>query len=302
VKDNNMNKQMMNLEIFKKGFAYIETLDKKNQSDPLLDSPLASIGHPDGWKTVVTLLIWEKGYTFDDAAKKLKEAWLDPLSVMNADRDNKNAKTEICTEQALRRRVLQVAMQRYRQAKAKLKGKWTPEEKAEQTRILEEVKNLYEFLELELPTDPNTAAPTDDEMDGKGDVEAATDTGNADKATIPAEKAPTTDQGEPPAPVGKEPKGSTADVATENGKKDTNGTPPPKPSIETPPNPELVGQGGDGGKDGNGGNEFTCPKCGGKMVARKAKSGKNIGNEFLGCAAYPDCKSMRTLDGQILSA
>lgn len=33
-----------------------------------------------------------------------------------------------------------------------------------------------------------------------------------------------------------------------------------------------------------------CPQCGGAMALRTAKSGKNAGNQFWGCAAYPECK------------
>lgn len=33
-----------------------------------------------------------------------------------------------------------------------------------------------------------------------------------------------------------------------------------------------------------------CPKCGSKMVLRKAKKGVNAGNEFLGCSRYPSCR------------
>lgn len=33
-----------------------------------------------------------------------------------------------------------------------------------------------------------------------------------------------------------------------------------------------------------------CPKCGKPMALRTAKTGKNAGNSFWGCTAYPDCK------------
>jgi four helix bundle protein len=33
-----------------------------------------------------------------------------------------------------------------------------------------------------------------------------------------------------------------------------------------------------------------CPKCGGAMALRTAKTGKNSGNQFWGCAGYPECK------------
>ncbi|MDO6763711.1 nuclease-related domain-containing protein [Agarivorans sp. 1_MG-2023] len=34
----------------------------------------------------------------------------------------------------------------------------------------------------------------------------------------------------------------------------------------------------------------TCPKCGAGLVERVAKRGKNAGNAFIGCSAYPRCK------------
>ncbi len=39
----------------------------------------------------------------------------------------------------------------------------------------------------------------------------------------------------------------------------------------------------------------TCPKCRKPMVLRTAKTGKNAGNQFLGCSAYPDCKEVKEL-------
>lgn len=35
-----------------------------------------------------------------------------------------------------------------------------------------------------------------------------------------------------------------------------------------------------------------CPKCGKPMVLRTAKSGKNEGQQFWGCSAYPECKGV----------
>lgn len=35
-----------------------------------------------------------------------------------------------------------------------------------------------------------------------------------------------------------------------------------------------------------------CPKCGGEMVLRTAKTGTNAGNRFWGCSNYPNCRSM----------
>ncbi len=34
----------------------------------------------------------------------------------------------------------------------------------------------------------------------------------------------------------------------------------------------------------------ACPKCGAELVERLAKRGKNAGNAFIGCSAYPRCK------------
>ena len=35
-----------------------------------------------------------------------------------------------------------------------------------------------------------------------------------------------------------------------------------------------------------------CPNCGGQMTLRTAKTGKNAGNSFWGCAHYPECKGI----------
>lgn len=37
-------------------------------------------------------------------------------------------------------------------------------------------------------------------------------------------------------------------------------------------------------------NKKTCPECSSKMVKRVAKKGKNIGNEFWACSAFPKCQ------------
>lgn len=46
-------------------------------------------------------------------------------------------------------------------------------------------------------------------------------------------------------------------------------------------------------KDSAGSEALACPKCGGAMVRRTAKSGSNAGNEFWGCAKYPACRGIR---------
>jgi len=38
----------------------------------------------------------------------------------------------------------------------------------------------------------------------------------------------------------------------------------------------------------------SCSKCGSEMVLRKATKGKNLGNEFWGCSAFPKCKNLCT--------
>jgi hypothetical protein len=39
-----------------------------------------------------------------------------------------------------------------------------------------------------------------------------------------------------------------------------------------------------------------CPKCGSNLVLRTAKSGKNMGNQFYGCTAFPDCRYVLAVD------
>lgn len=39
----------------------------------------------------------------------------------------------------------------------------------------------------------------------------------------------------------------------------------------------------------------TCPKCGIRMVTRKATRGKNAGKEFYGCPNYPKCREVKEI-------
>lgn len=39
----------------------------------------------------------------------------------------------------------------------------------------------------------------------------------------------------------------------------------------------------------------SCSKCGAEMVLRKATKGKNVGNEFWGCSAFPKCRGVTGL-------
>ena len=41
----------------------------------------------------------------------------------------------------------------------------------------------------------------------------------------------------------------------------------------------------------------ACPLCKGLMVLRTAKKGNNAGSSFWGCAGYPKCKGVRSLEG-----
>lgn len=40
----------------------------------------------------------------------------------------------------------------------------------------------------------------------------------------------------------------------------------------------------------------VCPRCGGKLVLRLAKSGTNAGKYFIGCSNYPKCRYTKNLD------
>lgn len=40
---------------------------------------------------------------------------------------------------------------------------------------------------------------------------------------------------------------------------------------------------------------YTCPWCGGELVLRTAKNGPHAGQQFYGCANYPQCRYIRDL-------
>lgn len=42
--------------------------------------------------------------------------------------------------------------------------------------------------------------------------------------------------------------------------------------------------------------EPSCPRCGGAMVRRVAKSGAHAGREFWGCDSYPKCRGVRPME------
>lgn len=43
-------------------------------------------------------------------------------------------------------------------------------------------------------------------------------------------------------------------------------------------------------------NSDVCPRCGGKLVLRTAKKGKNVGHKFYGCSNYPSCRFIRNIE------
>ena len=43
----------------------------------------------------------------------------------------------------------------------------------------------------------------------------------------------------------------------------------------------------------NKAKDMSCPTCGCDMILRTAKSGKNAGNHFWGCAKFPNCRGVR---------
>ena len=47
--------------------------------------------------------------------------------------------------------------------------------------------------------------------------------------------------------------------------------------------------------DKYGTNKEICPKCGGILVRRIAKTGRSAGREFLGCSNYPNCRFTRNI-------
>lgn len=42
-------------------------------------------------------------------------------------------------------------------------------------------------------------------------------------------------------------------------------------------------------------SEGICPRCGGNLIVRVAKSGSSVGNKFIGCSGYPKCKYTRAV-------
>ncbi|MFQ8583136.1 MAG: topoisomerase DNA-binding C4 zinc finger domain-containing protein [Holdemania massiliensis] len=43
-------------------------------------------------------------------------------------------------------------------------------------------------------------------------------------------------------------------------------------------------------------DSLICPRCGGKLLLRTAKKGKNTGESFYGCANFPQCRYIKPLD------
>jgi four helix bundle suffix protein len=63
---------------------------------------------------------------------------------------------------------------------------------------------------------------------------------------------------------------ATARLVHRECKREADGSDPPNPSDRIPP----------------------CPRCSKSMVLRTARSGKNSGQQFWGCSAYPECKAV----------
>lgn len=42
-------------------------------------------------------------------------------------------------------------------------------------------------------------------------------------------------------------------------------------------------------------DKFVCPKCGGQLIIRTAKKGKNVGNQFYGCSNFPKCRYIQNI-------
>ena len=40
---------------------------------------------------------------------------------------------------------------------------------------------------------------------------------------------------------------------------------------------------------------LVCPRCGGQLVLRTAKKGKNVGNQFYGCSNFPKCRYIKNM-------
>lgn len=40
-----------------------------------------------------------------------------------------------------------------------------------------------------------------------------------------------------------------------------------------------------------------CPRCGGRLVIRTARQGRNAGRQFYGCSNYPSCRFTREIEG-----
>jgi len=156
--------QIMTDRIHDEGLAYVQSLERKTPSNPLMDTPLQSIATPKGWKTIVLLLEYEP--KFEKAVKILNVAWRKAVDRIKAKRKKKPTKdksneatvespkeasqkktdesgeVEICTGPALGSRVREVVRERYHQSVGKLRGKLSDEQRNEQQKILEEAKAI----------------------------------------------------------------------------------------------------------------------------------------------------------------
>jgi len=287
----------MTEEILAQGLVYASGLKPKTERDPRLDSPLASIGHPVGWQTVVGILY--KGYTFDETAEHLGKAWPGVLAELTEQRKQKSKASVdseqkplsgICTGPALRHKLMEVARDRHRQATEKLQGELSPEEQKEQRGILDEAEILMRrFGWSQAPTPaPEKKAATKRKSDkGKNGDEVAdgavgTDqpNGTTTAKLAPKDKARLGEPASVPTPPPTEtlvPHAEPRPPGVGVGKTAANGRPPVEPPAhEREPEkvesaaakPEVKG----GGKAGAGG-----PTPGVKAVSPVPQAGGGNG-------------------------
>jgi DNA-binding helix-hairpin-helix protein with protein kinase domain len=65
--------------------------------------------------------------------------------------------------------------------------------------------------------------------------------------------------------------------------------------LVTPPQAVAVGAGTSRHASNSSSAGTSCPKCGGVMVRKRARKGRNAGNYFWGCSRYPSCKGTRSI-------
>ena len=299
-------KKKMNEGGLKKVSEIIAGLPAK-QSSPSWYSPLSSIAHPDGWKSVVTILIFGKNYNWGEIVEALSTIWPKALAAVGKEDNGKTSpelsKEEpdkeigICTEQALRRRVREVALDRHHQATVKLGGKLSPVEEKEQREIVEEVERLMKRFEWSLePASEPVKKPAKRKSAKNHRGEDASDP-VASPGVIRAPGSVPQDQGQPaesiPLPA---PPTETPDPKVESNSGDA-GDGELAPAMADEQKPVEVSRSGE--KKSVEKTEITplCPRCNSPMRIKEAGQGKYKGTKFFGCSAFPKCKATRSVEG-----